>query len=47
MTDRSARDYRYIINSSKIEKELGWKTNEKFDNGMRKIVEWYLNNWEK
>ena len=48
--DRPGHDRRYAINASKIERELGWKPMETFETGIRKTVQWYLNNsdwWEK
>lgn len=42
--DRPGHDFRYAINAAKIEKELGWTPQETFETGMRKTVEWYLNN---
>ena len=42
--DRPGHDIRYAIDASKIDKELGWKPQESFDSGIRKTVEWYLNN---
>jgi len=42
--DRPGHDARYAIDASKIEKELGWKPRETFESGVRKTVEWYLNN---
>lgn len=42
--DRPGHDIRYAIDSTKIEKELGWQPNETFDSGIRKTVEWYLSN---
>lgn len=42
--DRPGHDVRYAINASKIERELGWKPKESFETGIRKTVEWYLNN---
>lgn len=44
VTDRPGHDVRYAIDASKIERELGWKPEETFESGMRKTVEWYLNN---
>lgn len=44
VTDRPGHDVRYAINASKIERELGWKPEETFETGLRKTVEWYLNN---
>ncbi|MBY0578001.1 MAG: dTDP-glucose 4,6-dehydratase [Burkholderiales bacterium] len=42
--DRPGHDYRYAIDASKIEKELGWLPQESFDSGIRKTVQWYLDN---
>ena len=42
--DRPGHDRRYAINATKIETELGWRPVETFESGMRKTVEWYLNN---
>lgn len=42
--DRPGHDVRYAIDASKIETELGWKPEETFESGIRKTVEWYLNN---
>lgn len=42
--DRPGHDVRYAIDASKIERELGWKPEETFESGIRKTVEWYLNN---
>jgi len=42
--DRPGHDVRYAIDASKIERELGWKPEESFETGIRKTVEWYLNN---
>lgn len=42
--DRPGHDRRYAIDCSKIDAELGWKPRETFDTGIRKTVEWYLNN---
>lgn len=44
VTDRPGHDVRYAIDASKIEEELGWKPEETFESGIRKTVEWYLNN---
>ena len=44
VTDRPGHDVRYAIDASKIERDLGWKPNESFETGIRKTVEWYLNN---
>jgi dTDP-glucose 4,6-dehydratase len=42
--DRPGHDRRYAMDARKIERELGWKPKETFDTGIRKTVEWYLNN---
>ena len=46
VTDRPGHDQRYAIDASKIERELGWKPKETFASGLRKTVEWYINNRE-
>lgn len=48
--DRPGHDLRYAIDASKIERELGWTPAETFETGIRKTVEWYLNNqtwWQR
>jgi dTDP-glucose 4,6-dehydratase len=48
--DRPGHDVRYAIDASKIERELGWVPQDTFETGMRKTVEWYLNNkvwWQR
>lgn len=42
--DRAGHDRRYAIDASKLEQELGWKPTETFDTGIRKTVQWYLDN---
>ncbi len=42
--DRPGHDYRYAIDPSKIERELGWNAEETFATGLKKTVDWYLNN---
>lgn len=42
--DRPGHDRRYAIDAGKIERELGWKPKESFDTGIRKTVQWYLQN---
>ena len=42
--DRPGHDRRYAIDASKIERELGWKPAETFESGIRKTVQWYLDN---
>ena len=44
VADRPGHDYRYAIDSSKVERELGWRPRENFDTGLRRTVEWYLAN---
>ncbi|MEZ8042121.1 dTDP-glucose 4,6-dehydratase [Vibrio sp. 1F263] len=44
VTDRPGHDVRYAIDASKIGRELGWKPEETFESGIRKTVEWYLDN---
>jgi dTDP-glucose 4,6-dehydratase len=46
VTDRLGHDFRYAIDSSVIERDLGWKPVETFDTGIRKTVDWYLANPE-
>ncbi len=47
--DRPGHDLRYAIDSSKLEKELGWVPEESFDTGLEKTIDWYLDNegWVK
>jgi len=40
--DRPGHDFRYAIDTSKIERELGWKPQETFETGMARTVQWYL-----
>ena len=42
--DRPGHDMRYAIDATKIENELGWKPQETFESGLRKTIQWYLNN---
>lgn len=42
--DRPGHDRRYAIDARKLERELGWKPAETFDSGLRKTVQWYLDN---
>ena len=44
--DRPGHDRRYAIDASKLERELGWKPAETFDTGIKKTVQWYLDNQE-
>ena len=48
--DRPGHDVRYAIDASKIDRELNWKPEETFESGLRKTVNWYLENtdwWKK
>jgi dTDP-glucose 4,6-dehydratase len=49
VTDRLGHDRRYAIDATKINRELGWKPAETFETGIRKTVQWYLDNqqWVK
>jgi dTDP-glucose 4,6-dehydratase len=42
--DRAGHDIRYAIDATKIENELGWTPDETFETGIRKTVQWYLDN---
>jgi dTDP-glucose 4,6-dehydratase len=42
--DRPGHDRRYAMDASKMECELGWKPRETFETGIRKTVQWYLDN---
>ncbi len=44
VTDRPGHDRRYAIDAGKIESELSWKPDETFETGIRKTVQWYLDN---
>jgi dTDP-glucose 4,6-dehydratase len=49
VADRPGHDFRYAIDASKLERELGWRPRETFASGMEKTVRWYLDNrdwWE-
>ncbi|MDY0385784.1 MAG: dTDP-glucose 4,6-dehydratase [Methanolobus sp.] len=43
--DRAGHDWRYAIDASKIENDLGWKAEENFESGILKTVEWYLDHY--
>lgn len=43
--DRAGHDFRYAIDASKIENELGWKADENFESGIRKTINWYINKY--
>lgn len=49
VSDRPGHDFRYAIDASKLEQELGWVPLESFESGMEKTIRWYLDNrpwWE-
>ncbi len=46
VTDRAGHDLRYAIDSSKLQRELGWKPSLQFEEGLEKTVDWYLSNQE-
>ncbi|MDA3906238.1 MAG: dTDP-glucose 4,6-dehydratase [Bacteroidales bacterium] len=46
VTDRAGHDLRYAIDSSKLQKDLGWTPSLQFEEGLEKTVDWYLENIE-
>ncbi len=46
VTDRPGHDMRYAIDPTKIETELGWKPEYRFDTGIQQTIQWYLDNKE-
>jgi dTDP-glucose 4,6-dehydratase len=46
VADRPGHDFRYAIDASKIENELGWLPKESFETGIEKTILWYLDNKE-
>lgn len=44
VTDRPGHDFRYAIDSTKLRTTLGWRARETFESGLRKTVQWYLDN---
>ena len=44
VADRPGHDLRYAIDPSKLMSELGWRPEETFETGIRKTVQWYLDN---
>ncbi len=43
--DRAGHDFRYAIDATKIENELGWKADENFETGIEKTIDWYLSRY--
>ena len=46
VSDRKGHDLRYAIDPTKLEKELGWKPQYKFESGIPSVIDWYLENKE-
>ena len=46
VTDRAGHDMRYAIDSTKLQRELGWEPSLQFEEGIEKTVQWYLDNQE-
>ncbi len=44
MDDRLGHDFRYAIDASKIERELGWKATYSFNEGLAETIDWYIQN---
>lgn len=44
VADRPGHDFRYAIDASKLERELGWRPQESFETGIDKTIRWYLDN---
>ena len=44
VTDRAGHDMRYAIDSTKLQRELGWEPSLQFEEGIEKTVKWYLEN---
>lgn len=44
--DRAGHDFRYAIDASKIERDLGWEADENFESGIEKTIDWYLKKYE-
>ncbi len=47
VSDRPGHDFRYAIDASKIESNLGWKADENFESGIKKTINWYLDKYKK
>ena len=46
VTDRKGHDYRYAIDPTKIKEKLGWEPETKFEDGIIKTIDWYLEHKE-
>lgn len=46
VSDRPGHDFRYAIDASKIESNLGWKADENFESGIKKTINWYLDKYK-
>jgi dTDP-glucose 4,6-dehydratase len=44
VSDRPGHDFRYALDNTKIERELGWRPATRFDDGLRRTVQWYVDN---
>lgn len=44
--DRPGHDYRYAIDATKLEQELGWEAAENFESGIRKTIQWYMDKYK-
>ena len=47
VNDRPGHDFRYAIDATKIESELGWRAKENFETGIKKTITWYLKNTDR
>lgn len=45
VADRLGHDWRYAVDSSKIERELGWKSQQAFSTGMKQTIQWYVDRY--
>jgi dTDP-glucose 4,6-dehydratase len=44
--DRPGHDYRYAIDATKLEHELGWEASENFESGILKTIQWYIDKYK-
>ena len=44
--DRAGHDFRYAIDATKIENELGWSAKESFESGIEKTIQWYIEKYQ-